>query len=219
MPSPRPFFCALVAATACATASVAETFDVRLGDSTLGTFTLGGGAGALALSARLSNTPLGVFDGGYEGRSTAEGRARRFTAQSRSSRKTRDVAIRFEGGRATETAVTPEAERTALSDPAAAPAGVIDPVETFARLVRGRDCPGALRFYDGRRAVTLTPAGAAREDGGLTCRMTYRVEAGPAHLKPLGIKSAKIALRYGDGGLRDIRIGSGLFAVDLVRRD
>jgi hypothetical protein len=56
----------------------------------------------------------------------------------------------------------------------------------------------------------------------LTCRVNYKVIAGPGHLSPLGISSAELHLSYGmsDGqALQQIKVSSGIFSITLDRQE
>lgn len=147
----------------------------------------------------------------------------RFTGESRSSRKQRTVIVEIANNHANSTVITPTDELTELSDIVRVPAGVTDPVRIFGALVGAGNCPDSMKMYDGRRVVTLTPDGHSNEGDTLTCNMYYRVNAGPGHLSPLGISSAKIILRYDTAGeqrsLQQMQISSGIFRVRLDRID
>ncbi len=201
-----------------------ETFAVKLGATTLGTLKYASNVGSARLVSQLNNTPLGVFNGSFTGTSKSISAAREFVGVSKSSRKDRTVTVQIADGRATMTKVTPEDELTALSNPAKVPAGVVDPVVGVGLLASARSgCPDTVTIYDGRRVIALSPAGSALEGQVLTCEVAYRVIAGPGHLSPLKISSAKMQLVYAKGAgpqdLRRISLKSGIFAVVLDRTD
>jgi hypothetical protein len=203
--------------------ATAQEFSVNLGGSKLGSLVYARGAGGESVTSTLDHTPLGVFDGTFKGTSRPAGGGREFVGVSRSSRKGRRVQVQIDGGRAVAVAVTPPEELTELSDPARAPAGVVDPVAAIGLLVAAQGgCPGQIGIYDGRRAIALVPEGQATEDGLLRCDIAYRVVAGPGHLSPLKIKSARMRLTYGVAQgrqeLREFRLSSGIFTVVLARR-
>lgn len=199
-------------------AASAETFSVSLGARTLGTLVYGQEGGVETLASTMNNTPLGVFNGTFEGVSNGT----QYRSASVSSRKTREISVRFAGGRAIETAISPDDERTELSDPALAPAGVIDPVATMGRFITASGCPAAFRLYDGRRAVLLQPVSGAQTGTNLVCEMTYGVTDGPGHLSPLYIKSISVRLTYdvsGKQSLREMQFGAAGFDLVLTRQN
>ncbi len=177
-----------LAALLAASAAGAASYDVSLGGRTIGTIDHEPGR----LLSVLDNTPMGVGDGRFEGVATRGADGVHYVGQSDERR----IEVRIDAGRAQATDVTPASERTPLSDPAAAPAGVVDPVTGFGVLADADDCPGAFRIYDGRRAVELTPAGREVAQDVLSCRMDYRVIAGPGHVSPFRIKSMTLTAHY-----------------------
>ncbi len=144
-------------------AGAEHTFAVRLGNTQLGGLTLSETrSGGITLTSALDNTPFGVFDGSFKGRSTPEqagGSARTFVALSQSTRKTRKVSFRIAGGKVSAVEVIPPKEQTDLSDPSAVPSGVMDPAQGFAMLVSAQNCPKRIQIYDGRRVIALLPKG------------------------------------------------------------
>lgn len=210
-------------AALCATAAQADTFSVQLGGKTLGTIEYDTAGSTARLRSTLDSTPLGVFDGTFAGTSTGSTASSRFTAESRSTRKARIVTVDIRAGRAVAVEITPTDELTALSDIAAVPAGVRDPVRAMGALFRAQGCPAAMRMYDGRRAVTIAPDGQSREGDDLICDLRYRVTDGPGHLSPLGISSAKLQLRFDTSGgqqrLETLTVASGVFRLTLLRQN
>lgn len=207
-------FCAALLAAPAA----AQTFDVVLGGKVLGTLDLSEHSGTQTLTSDLASTPMGVFNGTFKG--TSAGGV--FTGDSRSSRKTRLVEVTLSAGRPASVQITPTDERTALSDPTKVSQIVTDPVRAIGGLVNAQGCPTATAFYDGRRVVQLTPSGEALSDSQRICDMRYTVVQGPGHLSPLKISNAKIRLTYDTAGgqsLQQMRISSGVFRLNLNRRD
>jgi len=204
-------------ATLMASPIAAQTFDVVLGGKKLGSLKLVTGGGTQTLTSNLASTPMGVFNGTFKGTS-ANGV---FTGDSRSSRKTRLVKVAIVNGRPASVDITPEAERTPLSEPAKVDKKVTDPVRAIAGLVEAQGCPEATTFYDGRRVVRLTPMGRNESGTTLICDMSYTVIQGPGHLSPLKIANAKMQLSYDTAGgqsLQQMRISSGIFRLNLNRR-
>ena len=208
-----------------------QRYQVLLGGRALGALDYArsaSGAGASqTLSATFDNTPLGVFDGTFQGTSKpvrAEGGdvLLQYLGQSESSRKSRVISVLLDAARVMETVVSPEGERTPLSQAERVPAGVVDPVAAFGRLVGSAGCPEPFTMYDGRRVVEISTQASQREGGTLSCRMDYEVVAGPGHLSPLRFRSLDMELTYdmsGPGGaiLREIDIKAGVFHLAVVR--
>lgn len=199
----------------------ADTFKVMLGGRALGQIDLSSSAGQQRLRATLNNTPFGVFDGSFTANSSETRTPHVYTGMSRSSRKSRDITVISKDRKVIETRVVPEDERTALSDPARVPAGVLDPVEAFARFATASDCPAGFRFYDGRRVIAVAPTSRTEAGADLTCSYAYRVEAGPGHLSPLYIKSFALEILYAsDPASREIAsfsVKTGPFSLRLER--
>lgn len=212
-----------IASLALAAPASAETFSVKLGGKILGTMQFVHEGKTATLRSTLNSTPMGVFNGTFSGTSTGTPSGGRFTGESRSSRKQRDVTVEITKGKATSLQITPQDELTELSDINRVPAGVSDPVRIIAALIDAGGCPDPMQMYDGRRVVAMIPNGESNEGDTLTCSMNYRVTAGPGHLSPLGISSAKMTLRYdtkgGQQSLQQMQIASGIFRVILDRSD
>lgn len=200
--------------------AAADTFLVQFGGRTLGQLNVSSDGRTTTLRSTLGSTPMGVFNGAFVGTSSGNAQTARFTGETRSSRKERVVTVDITAGRATATIIVPPQESTDLSDITRVPPGVTDPVRTFVHLLEADGCPGAVQMYDGRRLVRLTLTGE-RRDGMLMCNLDYRVVAGPGHLSPLRIASAKIELSYARANaqqiLQGVRISSGIFAITLER--
>lgn len=224
---------ALLLCGACAaTAARADgsTFQVVLAGSTLGTLTYetdaGDGHRPAALRTNLDNTPLGVFDGTWDGtsqpvRTEAGDVVLQFLATTASSRKNRVISVLHKDGRALATEVNPPDDATEMSRAEQVPAGVLDPVEGFGRIAEGAGCPEPFRIYDGRRVVELTTTGSAQAEGRLTCEVDYRVIAGPGHLSPFRFDSFDLVLTYDTAGgralLAEAAVSAGPFTVRLAR--
>lgn len=208
---------ALLTLWACA--ATAQEFSVTLAGAALGTLEFKRDGRTATLRSTFENTPLGVFNGTYLGTSRGSATNATFTAQSRSSRKTRDVQVTIAQGRATAVEITPPEEYTEVSDPAQVSPAVMDPVRVIGQLIDAQACPEDLTLYDGRRVVRLTLTGSQTEGSEIQCDLRYRVTDGPGHLSPLGISNARMRLRYataqGAWQLRQIRISSGVFSVSL----
>lgn len=211
-----------------ASASYAQDFQINLGGKTLGTLSYSQSGKITRLISSMNNTPLGVFNGTFkassrDGVSSSGKRAQDFLSVSESSRKSRQIGIVIEEGRVISTTITPETEKTQLSDPERVPIGVVDPVTAIGRLINAQGCPKPLTIYDGRRAIALTSNGSKTQDDHLICNIKYTVIAGPGHLSPLYISSVKMQLRYDmkDGAqtLTQMKLGSGLFNLILSRKD
>lgn len=207
-------------------AAEAQTFRALLGDRTLGTVTYsttGSGKNRTdEMVTNLDNTPLGVGDGRFVATSrpvTADGRRlRQYTGVSRSRRKSRSITVLHDAGRVFRTEVSPQDERTDLSEPARVPSGIIDLAQAFGRLARSSGCPAPFRFYDGRRAIDVRTRTGTPTANGLACDIAYRVVAGPGHLSPFGFRKLDLALVYGtDGVLKHGTVRAGLFALTLQR--
>lgn len=198
----------------------AETFAVQLGGRDLGSLVYQGGSMA-TLQSTLNNTPLGVFNGSFSAQSERTSAGQQFRSVSNSSRKSREIAVLFDDGRAVDTVVTPSSEMTDLSNVGAVPVGVIDPVWAFGQFVGANGCPSAFRFYDGRRAILVQPTGQKEVAGQLVCDMSYRVSDGPGHLSPLYIKKIAITLTYdvaGGQSLRKMVFSAAGFDLQLLRQ-
>lgn len=223
MPITLPrLFSALGLALLIAPAAQAETrFTVSLGGDHLGRLGHTLAAGTRDLSLLLDSTPFGVFDGTYSGRTVEEGATARHSGRTRSTRKSRDVSMRTEAGQLREVALSPAAERTALTDAAAVPGAVLDPVSGFGQLLEAQACPDGLRIYDGRRIGALSAISESREAGQVVCEARYQIEQGPGYLEPIGVTRLTLELRYDvtptGWQLARMRAHSGIFALSLDR--
>lgn len=206
--------------------AMAETWIVTLGDRQIGTVSLERGAnGALTLTSLLDATPLGLADGSFTGRSfpaiTPEGRpVTQYLGESSSPGKARNISVLTDGGLPVQTRVEPPSDATALSDPEAVPGQVLNPLEAFARIAGLRDCPEALRYYDGRRIIEILFKNKEMTGDSLHCAMDYRVVGGPGHLSPFRFRSVAMALDFSGAGpftLHRIALSAGGFTVTLHR--
>lgn len=202
-------------------AQAEERFDVSLAGDHLGRITHTRSGGTQDLTLLLDSTPFGVFDGSYSGRTISTGAVTRHSGRTRSTRKSRDVSMRTEGGELREVALTPETERTALTAPAAVTGPVLDPVNAFGRLLETRACPDKLPIYDGRRVGLLTLRAQSRDGAHVTCSADYRVTQGPGYLEPLGLSKLSVELVYDatalDWQLLQIGARSGPFGLIIKR--
>lgn len=218
----RAIPCGLLFVILLAASVRAETFSVSLGATSLGQLIYADAGDKSTIHSILGNTPLGVFNGSFTAISTGSTASSQFTAESRSSRKQRFVTVEIHNNQATRTSVAPAEELTGFSDVTRVPAGVMDPVRTMGQLLHAKGCPAPLQMYDGRRVVAMRSDRGTLADVTLTCTLQYKVIAGPGHLSPLGISSAKIELSYDTAGgsqrLHQMRIKSGIFSlrVDLI---
>jgi hypothetical protein len=167
---------ALLVALACPSLTWAESqvFEMRLAGRTLGTLTFEASASGAGWTTDLGNTPLGVADGLFVATSepvrTAEGEgARRYRGETRTTRRSRLVEVIHAAGRVLAVAITPDEDRTELSDSTLVPAGVLDPVEAFERILSAEGCPAAFSIYDGRRVVAVTPGASERAASCASC--------------------------------------------------
>lgn len=207
--------------------AAAQTFDVTLGNRPLGNLTFSAKQNGATLRTTLDNTPLGVFNGTFVATSrrfrTDRGTtALQYVSESASSRKTRTISVLTERNQVVETAVTPQSERTAMSDPARVHGRVIDPVTAFGQMFSASGCPASTRIYDGRRVVALQVTGSTTEANSLTCELSYTVVAGPGHLSPLYISNVSVFLKYDTAGegqkLSNMQFSSGPFSLSIKRR-
>lgn len=204
------------------TSAAAQSYDVKLGGTRIGTLvydaTQGGSSGG-ALRSVLDNTPLGVGNGSFEATAlvASDGGTVNYTGLSQSSRETRRIDVSFVDGRAADVVIAPPDEATDLSDPARVPLGVIDPVSAFGRLAGGRDCPAPFTFYDGRRVLRVSTTARAVTSSGLRCELDYAVTAGPGHLSPFRFRSLKLVVDYTSGGMSGMSISTGPFTVTIAR--
>lgn len=200
-----------------------QSYKVFLGGQQLGWLRYEGGGANARLSSLFDNTPLGVFNGSFEGQSRRNGAGTVYRGKSLSSNKNREIEIRTDPkGRVAEVVVSPQKDQTPLSDPGAVPAGVLDPVAGFGRLIGQNGCPDTFQLYDGRRVVQVTPGKTTKAGDVTTCLMDYRVVQGRGHLSPLYIKDISLRLVFdpaiATNGPSLLTLRSGLFAVEF-RRD
>ncbi len=197
----------------------AQTFQLSLGGGSIGTMSVTGDS----IRANVTDSPLGLANGAFIASAKrvqmADGRV---VTQylSDTPRKARKISVLSDGGQVIETTVSPSDDRTPLSDPAAVPAGVSTPVTVLNAIINARGCPGTMRFYDGRRVITLSPTGSTQSGAMLSCDMSYRVTAGPGHLSPLYIKNATMEVSYDTSAgqsLAEIQIGNGPFTLYVTR--
>ncbi|SHI83245.1 hypothetical protein [Wenxinia saemankumensis] len=192
----------------------AETFDVLLGGTRIGTME----STAALFRTTLDNTPLGVADGVSEAtlapRRTEAGAA---VTQYLFRNHERAVSVLFDGAEVTGVEIDPPSEATAASDPATLAAPVSDPVTGLWRIVQGSDCPQSFRLYDGRRVTEGRVTARTETAEGTVCALDYRVVAGPGHVSPFRFRQIDIDLTYAAGTLRRIDISAGIFGVGLVR--
>jgi hypothetical protein len=198
----------------------AETrYIVTTGGQVLGTLT----QSESRLTSAFTNTPLGVFNGSFNGESRTTASGTQYRSDSQSSRKSRQIEIRQSPDtRVTDVDIAPESERTALSNPASVPANTLNPVAGFHRLLGQNTCPDAFKIYDGRRVIEITPTGTETNGPVTTCAFDYKVVQGQGHLSPLYIKNITLKLTFDTTlfatGPSLLTLRSGLFAVEF-RRD
>lgn len=199
-----------------------QTYRIYLGGLELGWFRYSGAPDDARISSRFDNTPLGVFNGSYEGASRSRAGGVLYRGKSLSSNKNREVEIiQSRKGRVSEVTISPTKDQTSYSSPTAVPDGVMDPVAGFGQLLSQQyGCPGAFQLYDGRRVVQVTPKS---ETGGPvnTCVMDYRVVLGKGHLSPLYIKNITVTVTFdpavAETGPSVLSLRSGLFGVEFRR--
>ena len=200
-----------------ATTAHADTYRLMLGGDQIGTLTYSTGS----VSARVTDSPLGVGNGTFE----ATSRPVRLDSGevvtqylSNSPAKGRTISVLHDKGVVRDVTVSPSSDATDLSVPAAVPQGMGDPLTTIGALLADRtSCPGTQRFYEGRRAITISPTGSTTEGDTLTCTLSYRVTAGPGHFSPLFIRNASMSVRYTGGKWTDLSLSSGPFTLTVVR--
>ncbi len=209
----------IVLLTSFASMASAQTFQLSLGGDTIGTLTVTGDS----IRSNITDSPLGVANGSFTASAkrvqTADGQVvTQYLADI--PRKGRKISVLSDGGRVIETVVSPAEDRTDLSDPAAVPAGVSTPVAVLNALINASGCPGTMRFYEGRRVITLSATGATQTGTMLSCDMSYRVTGGPGHLSPLYIKNATMEVTYDTSSgqrMTELQIGSGPFTLYVTR--
>jgi hypothetical protein len=208
----------ILATALLASPALSESYDLSLGGNVIGTLD----ATDAGINSNVTNSPLGVGNGTFDATSRrvrlADGTV---VTQylSDAPRKNRTISVLHDAGRVIETVVNPVGDATALSVADTVPAGVTDPVAGLAHLLRDRaTCPEPVSFYDGRRVITVSPTDQSTEQATLTCRMSYRVTAGPGHFSPLFISNAKMNLLYQGGALTTLTIGAGPFTLTVTPR-
>lgn len=197
--------------------ATAETYRLKLGSDQIGTFTYT----PESLTSTITDSPLGVGNGQFMATSRAvqlENGDVVTQFLSDAPAKGRKISVLHRGGVVRETTVSPAADATDLSVAAAVPTGVVDPIAALGHLLADRSsCPGTIKFYEGRRVITVAPAGSTQTDDMLSCDMTYRVTAGPGHFSPLYIKRAQIALTYQAGHWQSLAASTGPFSLTVTR--
>ena len=89
----RPLVLALFACLAGPAHAAEQSFNVFLGGQQLGWLRYSGGAGSAQVTSLFDNTPLGVFNGTYEGRSKERSGRVVYHGKSVSKNKNREVEI------------------------------------------------------------------------------------------------------------------------------
>ena len=177
------------------------------------------------LSTLVDNTPMGVFNGSFAASATRGPDGTLFyTSSSRTTRKVRDISFAITAqGQVQGVEITPDDQRTALSDASKVPQGVVDPASAFARFVSPAACPEGFALYDGRRVVTVSHVASQQTPARLTCQMRYDITAGPGHLSPLYLTHFRLWLEYTslpDGALilDRVKMRGGVFTLRLTRQ-
>lgn len=199
-----------------------QTYNVYLGGLKLGWFRYTSTPHVARISSQFTNTPLGVFDGSYEGNSRAGSDSLIYRGKSSSTNKNREVEIiRTPTGKVFKTSIKPDADRTEYSDPSTIPGGVYDPVTGFGQFLAQTGCPKPFNLYDGRRMVHITPKSADTDGPVKTCVLDYRVVLGKGHLSPLYIKHITVTVTFdpaiAKAGPSLLTLRSGLFGVEFQR--
>lgn len=197
-----------------------QNFKVYLAGLELGWLRYSGSPSDARLLSLFNNTPLGVFDGSYEGSSRAGSGKTVYRGKSLSSNKSREVEIvRDKSGAVVETSITPEKDRTKYTDPALVPPDVLDPVAGFGQFLAQTGCPEPFKLYDGRRVVEVTPKSRRSVDNTLICELDYNVVLGQGHLSPLYLKDITVTLEFNPAiaknGPSMMKMRSGLFSVEF----
>lgn len=198
-----------------------QTFKVSLGGHQIGWLRYSGNESNARLSSLFNSTPLGVFDGSYEGESRKTARGVIYHGKSESSTKSREVEIRSNAaGQTTQVAIAPEKDRTGLSDPAAVPVNALDPVAGFGRLI-AQTCPAAFHLYDGRRVIQVSTKTVTTTGAVTNCEIDYRVVQGKGHLSPFYIKKVAIKMVFDPAVAKQgpslLTLRSGIFEVAFTR--
>lgn len=201
-----------------------QSYKIFLGGTELGWFRYSGSSNNARISSVFDNTPLGVFDGSYEGTSRTQSGRVVYHGKSVSSNKNREVEIVLAPkGNVRETMILPAKDQTDYSVPSAVPTGVLDPVAGFGQFLSTKNgCPEAFTLYDGRRVVQVTPKSSEAVGSAKTCVMDYRVMLGKGHLSPLYLKHITVTVTFdpavAETGPSLLSLRSGLFGVEF-RRD
>jgi len=193
-----------------------RSFDVRLAGAIMGRVTVALSGGNGRLDSVLDNTPLGVGDGRF----TATTRAGAYRSLGEGGGERRAIDIDFAGNRVAAVRIDPPGEATAASDPGQIPAGVLDPVQGFARVALADGCLRPFRIYDGRRTVRVGLVSQSQDGGLARCDYAYDVVQGPGHVSPFRFRQIRMSARYAPGasGAQDIRLSAGPFTVTLAAR-
>jgi hypothetical protein len=175
------------------------------------------------ISRQFDNTPLGVFNGSYEGNSRARSGGTLYRGKSIASNKSREVEIQTtRSGKVAWITIAPEKDHTEYSDPITLPEGLLNPVAGFAQFLGQNTCPKAFKLYDARRVVQVTPISETTSGAVKTCVLDYRVILGKGHLAPLYLKNVTVTVTFDPSittdGPSDLVMRSGLFGVEF-RRD
>lgn len=175
----------------CGCAALAQDFDLSFGGGKIGNLSVS----TNRVSSDVSAAPMGVGNGTFEAniRITDD---QTVEYNSSSPKKGRLISVLYENGRVTETRVSPHGDMTDMSMASAVPVGAITPVAAINQLINAQGCPSSIRFYDGRRVVSVAVDSQDRSGDRLQCNMTYRVTHGPGHLSPLFIKQASLQIEY-----------------------
>lgn len=200
-----------------------QTYTVSALGIDLGWFRYSASATNARIFSQFDNTPLGVFNGSYEGDSRARSGGTLYRGKSIASNKNREVEIQTtRGGKVVDITISPEKDRTEYSDAATLPDGLLNPVAGFGQFLGQNTCPKAFKLYDARRVVQVTPKSEITSGAVKTCVLDYRVILGKGHLAPLYIKNVVITVTFdpsiATAGPSDLVMQSGLFGVEF-RRD
>ncbi|MBT3140482.1 hypothetical protein DS909_00990 [Phaeobacter gallaeciensis] len=181
------------------------------------------------LTARLNNTPMGVFDGVFIGvRQPSTGpdgrQAYEYRVSNVSPKRTRKVSVLFRNERVVQTRVTPPYKNAMALDLENAPLIATDMIDAFGAVSAQTQCPGSLRIYDGRRLIRVSPKSSIVQSKQLTCLMTYKVIKGPGHLHPFNFRSVGVSLTYktdalGRNALDQIDLNAGVFNISLLQNN
>jgi len=203
-----------------------QVYAIDWGSTQLGLVTFEPQARAASLFSEMKDTPFGLLDGTFAavsrnargGNGTVD-----YEAKSDSSHKKRVSTISTTAsGDAKVVSVMPAKDQTKYTQPENVPAGVLNPVQAFERLVAANTCPeSGFRIYDGRRVVEVAPKRAVQNGAVLTCELAYHIIMGPSHLRPFGVRSVTMTLEFDPAvakqGPSAINLRSGLFHLTLSR--